>query len=109
MTSKVIILKGNKTEAFVKILASQFGVHAESELKLIALLLHYQLTNSFHLSQSMRERLRRDLGIGEETFKTSLLRLRKKDVLIKTGKNWQLDPGFNGLDKIDEIKYRCKE
>lgn len=109
MTHKVILLKGDKTEAFIKVLASQFGVHAESELKLIALLLHYQLTDSFHLSKYLRERLVKDLGMAEQTIKTSLRRLRIKNVLVQTGKNFQINPAFNNLDKIDAITYKWKE
>jgi hypothetical protein len=109
MKQKVIQLSGNKRELFIKVIASHFNVTADMELKLIGLLLHYELTGAFHLSKSWRERLCRDMGITENGIKVPLSRLVHKNVLIRSVKTYQLNPSFVNLDDIDAVCYRYVE
>lgn len=106
MNAKVIPIKGNRQEAFIKIIAAQFNIIAPLELKLIGILIKYDLFSPFHMDKYTREKLRKEMECTENTLATCLARLHKANVLIRKGKTRWFNASFRGLDKIDCIVFR---
>lgn len=106
MKSKVITLKGS--DAFIRLIAGQFGVFADNEINLIKLLIEMDMFNPFHLCKYTRERIRKQLNVPYPSLNTSLRRLIKSGIIANSGKNMYINPGFRGLADIDAIVFKTK-
>jgi len=105
--AKTLYLTGDKEDQFIKVLAYQFGVRADSEINLIKVFIKYDMW-SFHLDKYTRQKIERDLGVPYQTLATSLRRLTKTGVLAKNGKTHILNAGFRGLTDVDCIMFKIK-
>lgn len=112
MKSKSFILHGDKHQEFIKVVASKFGVYSESELLLIATLIHYDMFTPFNLDKHTRQKLSSHCALNESTTATCLSRLVKAGVLGKQGgqrgKNYYFNIAFRSLDKVDCIVFKFK-
>lgn len=106
MKAKSIILPSKNS--FISLIASQFKVTADKEIKLIEVLIKYDMFTPFHLDKYTRERIRKDLNVPYPTLNTSIRRLVKAGVLARNGKNFYVNPGFRGLDNIDAIVFKVE-
>ena len=102
--SKVINLPGE--DAFVVLLANQFGNTADMEIKLIKVLIKFDLFNPFALDKYLRERIRREMNCPYPTLNIIITRLVNSGVLAKSGKNIYFNVAFRGLEEIDSIVFK---
>lgn len=104
--SKVITLKGE--DAFIRLLASQFGTTADMEINLIKVLIKFDLFNGFFLDKHLRERMRRELNAPYATLGSSVSRLVKTGIIARNGKTMYFNVAFRGLDELDSIVFKLK-
>lgn len=104
-SAKTLFLTGDKEDQFIKVLAYQFGVRADSEINLIKSFIKYDMW-SFYLDKYTRLKIERDMGVPYSTLATSLRRLVKAGVMAKSGKTHILNAGFRGLKDIDCIMFK---
>ena len=109
MKYKSIPVKGDKQTEFIRIIASQFGVFADNELKLIAILCKYDMFQAFWLDKFTRIKLMNELGCSEPTFNTTILRLTKSNVIARHGKTRYFNPSFRNLNDVDAIVFKYQE
>lgn len=102
--SKVIRLKGE--DAFIKLLAAQFGTTADMELKLIKVLIKFDLFNPFALDKYMRLRLQKEMDVPYSTLGSSLSRLIKSGIIARNGKNVYVNVAFRGLEDVGSIVFK---
>lgn len=102
--SKSIKLKGE--DAFIKLMAGQFGVTSDMEIKLIKILIKFDMFTPFAMCKHTREKIRRELGCPYPTTTTAISRLIKSGVIARSGKNYYVNVGFRGLDDIDAIVFK---
>ncbi len=102
--SKIIPLKG--PDAYIKLLASQFGVSADMEIEVIKVLIKFDMFTPFHLCKYTREKIRRELNCPYPSLNTAIRRLIKSNVIARSGKNFYVNPGFRGLDDIESIVFK---
>lgn len=106
MKVKPIILTGDKQKEFIKVIASQYGVTADNELKLIEIMVKMDLFSAFHMDKYARMKLQRELGVTYGTLSTCLNRLTKAGVLARVNKNVYLVPTFRDLNEVDAIVFK---
>lgn len=102
--SKVITLKGE--DAFIRLLAAQFGTTADMEINLIKVLIKFDLFNPFHLEKHMRRRIQKEMDVPYTTLGTAITRLIKSGIIARNGKNVYVNVAFRGLDNIDSIVFK---
>lgn len=102
--SKIITLKGE--DAFIKLLATQFGITADAEIKLIKVLIKLDLFVPFALDKYLRMRLQKEMQVPYSTLSSSLSRLIKSGVIARNGKNVYVNVAFRGLDEIESVVFK---
>lgn len=102
--SKVITLKGE--DAFVRLLAAQFGTTADMEINLIKVLIKFDLFNPFNMDKHLRRRLQIEMQVPYSTLGSSLRRLIKSGIIARNGKNVYVNVAFRGLENIDSIVFK---
>ena len=102
--SKVITLKGE--DAFIRLLAAQFGTTADMEINLIKVLIKFDLFIPFNLDKYMRRRIQQEMGVPYTTLGTAITRLIKSGIIARNGKNVYVNVAFRGLDEIDSIVFK---
>ena len=105
MKFKTIKIKGDSHEAFIKIVASQYGIIAPMELKLIKILIQYDMFQAFHLDKYTRQKLEKAMDCPPSTLSSSLSRLDKANVLVRKGKTRWFNASFRDLNCIDQIRF----
>jgi hypothetical protein len=107
MKQKVINLKGDKRKVFIKLIASQYGVYSDMELKLLTFLVERDMFTPFHLDPILKSILVKESGINENTFITSMGRLIKRGCIARNNKSYFLSVAFRDLENIDLISFKC--
>jgi hypothetical protein len=107
MKQKVINLKGDKKDQFIRLIARQFNVTAEAEIKLLTLLINKEMFNPFYLDKILKHRLIKESDIPKNTFITCMNRLIKSGCIARNEKSYFLSVAFKDLDKMDFISFRC--
>ena len=102
--SKIILLNG--PDAFIRLLAYQFGTTAECEINLIKIFIKYDMFTPFCLDKHMRNRLRKELGSADSTLGSAIERLTNSGVIAKNGKNVYVNIAFRGLEDIESIVFK---
>jgi len=102
--SKVIILKGE--DAFIRLLAYQFGTTADVEINLIKVLIKFDLFNPFALDKYIRRRIQKEMNVPYATLGTAITRLIKSGIIARNGKNVYVNVAFRGLENIDSIVFK---
>lgn len=106
MKSKIIPLKGNRQEQFIRIIAGQFGVYSDNELKLIKVLCQYEMFQAFFLDKYTRIKLIKAMDCPPSTFSTCLARLVKANVIARVGKTLYFNVSFKDLGELDQVIFR---
>lgn len=106
MKHKIIPIKGNKREEFIKIIARQFGIIAPLEVKLIMVLDEYDMYNPFHTCKYTMAKLQQAMDCPPSTLRTCLARLDKANVLVRKGKTRWFNASFRGLNEVDCIVFK---
>jgi len=102
--SKVIALKGE--DAFIRLLASQFGTTADMEINLIKVLIKFDLFIPFALDKHIRRRIQKEMDVPYTTLGTAITRLIKSGIIARNGKNVYVNVAFRGLEDIDSIVFK---
>ena len=102
--SKVIVLKGE--DAFIRLLASQFGTTADMEINLIKVLIKFDLFVPFALEKHMRRRIQKEMNVPYTTLGTAITRLIKSGIIARNGKNVYVNVAFRNLEDIDSIVFK---
>jgi len=109
MQSKQITLSGE--DAFIKLMASQFGLYAPAEIELIKVFIKFGMFNGFHLDKYTRERIRKELNVPYTTLTTALRKLVKCGVIARQSshdKTMYFNVAFRGLSDLDAIIFKVK-
>lgn len=109
MQSKQITLSGE--DAFVKLMASQFGLYAPSEIELIKVFIKFGMFNGFHLDKYTREKIRKELNAPYSTLTNSLRKLVKCGVIVRQSshdKTMYFNVAFRNLDELEAIVFKVK-
>lgn len=102
--SKVITLKGE--DAFIRLLAAQFGTTADMEINLIKVLIKFDLFTPFYMEKHMRRRIQKEMDVPYATLGTAITRLIKSGIIARRGKNVYVNVAFRGLENIDSIVFK---
>lgn len=109
MQSKQITLSGE--DAFIKLIASQFGLYAPAEIELIKVFIKFGMFNGFHLDKYTRERIRKELNAPYSTLSNSLRKLVKCGVIARQSshdKTMYFNVAFRGLSDLEAIVFKVK-
>lgn len=106
MKSKSIIIKGDKQEAFIRLIAWQFGVSADKEIQLIMVLCKYDMFLPFFMDKYTRIKLINAMGTNKQTFSTCLGRLVKANVIARHKKTMYFNTAFRNLEELDSIVFK---
>ena len=107
MKFKTIKIKGDSHESFIKIVASQYGIIAPMELKLIKILIDMDAFNPFFLDKYTRAKLEKAMECPPSTLSSCLSRLDKANVLVRKGKTRWFNASFRDLSSVDCIIFKA--
>lgn len=106
LKSKTIIIPSE--DSFIRLIAGQFGTFADMEIKLIKILIKFDMFIPFNIDKHLRNRLQKEMGVPYATLGTALARLIKSGIIARNGKNIYVNVAFRGLDEIDAIVFKKK-
>lgn len=106
MKYKTISIKGNKQDQFIRIIASKFGVSAENEIKVISILVKYDMFQAFWLDKYTRLKFINEIGCPPSTFNNALARLVESNVIARNGKTMYFNTAFRNINDIDSIMFK---
>lgn len=110
---KQIKLKGSSLQIKCKCVAELcFGGCSDSELSTLSSILAFSSAGTITMTPSLTKQTASLAGISNTSLTTSLFRLEKKGMIVRSGKNINFHPVFNnlmGAEKllisfIDEVK-----
>lgn len=89
-----------KVEVLAKLIS---GDLAGTELNTLVSVIQYSTNNSLFITPDISKHIKKEYGIGQSAFSTSLFRLKKKGIIKMDGKTITIHPIFTSVISLDKL------